>query len=692
MIPELLAPAGSIEAFLAGFHAGADAFYLGVHEFNARKRAKNFSFEELNMVTAYAHKHGKKNYLTLNTLVFDSEIPAVIDLLQFCEKIRVDAVIIQDLGMLDLIRRYFPKMPIHASTQLFCHNSLHAQFLKDHGVSRIILPRELSLEEILQIKEKVPLEYEVFIHGALCFSFSGCCLFSSTLLGKSGNRGECSQPCRFAFKCDGKMQYPFSMKDLNTTGIFGKILELNLAALKIEGRIKNAEYVKTAVSTYRNLIDTFARGNKLPSDPVHFQREREACSGYFNGGDYHSLVAKEGSGTMGENLGKVIGVFKQEIRISLKKRVKKGMKLRIQSEKGHNHFEGTLLDFYQSNLGRENILHWKIKNNLRSEFLTGDSVFCIGESRPQNINKEIRKGELRHRFVPTELEIKWNKDHFCIAAFLPDLNKTFAKEFTASFLLAQKEESRLEQQIENIFLEVDCYPFNVKRIQIALGKNQFYPLKELKKIRREFYKELNEFYEKEIGIFEMNRKQNILKEIEKIKDQSLSDLKQPKLQMNEGDWQEIDLHSPPSAKLNPKKPILLPLFVSEKRILSWKKKIHELLDAGFYKFILPTIGLIPVFEKYSGIEYFTGPFVYAYNSFSYQFILQHKIKGICLALDKNLEALGEMKNYKNMIWPVYNQVDLLATRLIIPQKQYQIKNSNFTVRTFEEYSYLELKK
>jgi U32 family peptidase len=213
-IPELLAPAGSIEAFWAAFNAGADAFYLGFGEFNARKRAKNFSTGEFSLAANLAHKYGKKIYVAMNTLAFNSDIPAIVDYIEIAKENLADAIIVQDWGLLSILREHYTEIPVHASTQMFCHNSLHAGFLKENGVSRIILPRELSLEEIEKIYLKTGVELEVFVHGAMCFSFSGCCLFSSFLYGDSGNLGRCRQPCRYGFMHGGETVYPFSMKDL----------------------------------------------------------------------------------------------------------------------------------------------------------------------------------------------------------------------------------------------------------------------------------------------------------------------------------------------------------------------------------------------------------------------------------------------------------------------------------------------
>ena len=194
--PELLLPAGNVEAFHGAMEGGADAVYLGLREFNARERASNFTPEQLQSILKYTGNQGKKVYLTLNTVIKNEELPRLIELLSILSQTSIAAVIIQDWGVYHLLRNYFPKLKIHASTQMQNHNSLGAAFSERMGFERIILARELMLDEIKNVRENSNIELEAFTHGALCYSMSGACLFSSYLGGSGANRGLCAQPCR----------------------------------------------------------------------------------------------------------------------------------------------------------------------------------------------------------------------------------------------------------------------------------------------------------------------------------------------------------------------------------------------------------------------------------------------------------------------------------------------------------------
>lgn len=241
---ELLAPAGSFQALKGAVSAGADAIYLGGQQYGARAYADNFSKEEICQGIHLAHVFGRKIYLTVNTLVKEKELDLLYDfLLPFYES-GLDGVIVQDLGVLRLIRDSFPELSLHASTQMSLTGYRGADFLQKEGVSRIVPARELSLEEIKRIKEYTGIEIESFIHGAMCYCYSGQCLFSSILGGRSGNRGRCAQPCRLPYRTEeGRGEcYPLSMKDMCTLEILPELIEAGIDSFKIEGRMKRPEY------------------------------------------------------------------------------------------------------------------------------------------------------------------------------------------------------------------------------------------------------------------------------------------------------------------------------------------------------------------------------------------------------------------------------------------------------------------
>ena len=260
---EILAPAGSYKCMVAAFNAGADAVYLGGNMFGARANAENFTEEEILIAIDYAHIRGKKIFLTVNTLLKNNEIEKKLyDYIKPFYIAGLDAVIVQDFGVFEFIKRYFPKIDIHVSTQMTVTGKEFATKLKEDGATRIVPARELSLKEIKEIYETTGLEIECFVHGALCYCYSGMCLFSSVIGGRSGNRGRCAQPCRLPYdiKFDNEYissEYPLSTRDLCTLNILPDILEAGVYSLKIEGRMKKPEYVASVVSKYRKYVDIY---------------------------------------------------------------------------------------------------------------------------------------------------------------------------------------------------------------------------------------------------------------------------------------------------------------------------------------------------------------------------------------------------------------------------------------------------
>lgn len=259
MKPELLAPAGGYDAALAAFQYGADAVYVGLPLFSARADADNMTPERLRVLLAYARsfKPVKKVYVTFNTLVPEADMPAVLALLEQLEELAPDGVIVQDLGVARLIRDYFPSLELHASTQLAAHNVDGVIALKELGFKRVVLARELSCEEIKVLVEESGVEIEVFVHGALCYSMSGLCLFSARMQDRSGNRGRCAYCCREGFSCENEknVRYPFSMKDLALAPVLGKVVATGAHSLKIEGRMKSPLYVACVSAYYRKKLD-----------------------------------------------------------------------------------------------------------------------------------------------------------------------------------------------------------------------------------------------------------------------------------------------------------------------------------------------------------------------------------------------------------------------------------------------------
>ena len=289
---ELLAPAGNAEAFYGAIHAGADAIYLGGSRFGARAYAENFSEEELVACIRYAHLFQRKVYLTVNTLVKESEFSGLYEYVLPYYRDGLDGVIVQDMGVFAYLREHFPRMELHGSTQMTITGEYGAAFLKEQGACRVVPARELSLAEIRRIKEVTGLEIECFIHGAMCYCYSGQCLFSSILGGRSGNRGRCAQPCRLPYTTGKhpKECYPLSLKDMCTIEYIPELLEAGIDSFKIEGRMKTALYVATVARTYRKALDDLEKGREVYEQNLPWYEQqitgctyRRFTTGFFYG-------------------------------------------------------------------------------------------------------------------------------------------------------------------------------------------------------------------------------------------------------------------------------------------------------------------------------------------------------------------------------------------------------------------------
>lgn len=280
-LPELLAPAGNMDALYAAILGGADAVYVGGERFGARAYAKNFSLDELRSAVKICHIHGVKIYVTLNTLIYDKEINDALSYAKELGKIGVDAVIIADVGVASLIKKEIPELELHASTQMGAHNTAGVDFSASLGCSRAVIARECSLSDMRKIVENSSLECEVFLHGALCVCHSGQCLFSSMVGGRSGNRGECAQPCRLPYN-NGK--YPLSLSDLSLANHINELIDSGVASLKIEGRMKSPEYVFKVTSVYRKLLDESRCANQEENKSLKDVFSRGGFTdGYFTG-------------------------------------------------------------------------------------------------------------------------------------------------------------------------------------------------------------------------------------------------------------------------------------------------------------------------------------------------------------------------------------------------------------------------
>ena len=366
--PELLLPAGNIESFYAALEGGANAIYLGLKNFNARGRAANFTESHLLAALQEAKKRKVKIYVTLNTVIKNNEIDALLEVLTFLDRAGADAIIIQDWGLYYIVRLRFPKLVIHASTQMGNHNSPGVNFSEQMGMARVILARELTMNELTNIVAHSTAELELFVHGALCYSFSGLCFFSSYLGGRGANRGLCAQPCRRIYQDDKQSKFLFNLKDNQQLTNLETLKELGIRSLKVEGRMKSADYVFRVAKAYRMAIDEPQRINQAEELlKLDFGREK---IGYFLDKDVNEGIAN--TSNTGISVGFISNIEKNEVSFESETELQEGDRIRVRNITDDSTFntrlwnlkvEGTTYQFQFS--GNEKIQ-------------VGDELFWVG--------------------------------------------------------------------------------------------------------------------------------------------------------------------------------------------------------------------------------------------------------------------------------------------------------------------------
>jgi len=313
---ELLAPAGSMETLMAAVQSGADAVYIGGTEFSARSSAANFSISEIENAVKYCHLRGVKLHVAANILVKEKEVERFLDYTAQLNRIGVDAIIIQDIGMAKIIHQSFPDLPLHASTQMTISNVSGVKKLKEFGFSRVVLARELSNTAIKKICNEVDIEIEVFCHGAICMCYSGQCYFSSMIGGRSGNRGRCAQPCRLPFQLDGNTKYFLSPKDMSLVNELKQLEQIGVTSLKIEGRLKRKEYVSAVCGIYRKYLDCFEQIKKEDYKELLDAFNRSGfTNGYFTDRLGKNMMSLDNPSNISEN------VFTDEAKSRCKKNI-----------------------------------------------------------------------------------------------------------------------------------------------------------------------------------------------------------------------------------------------------------------------------------------------------------------------------------------------------------------------------------
>lgn len=501
---ELLAPAGGKEQFIAAVENGADAIYMGGSSFNARIGAENFTIKDMEEAVDYGHLRGVNTYITMNTLMDDSSLPFAMKQVDKLYRIGVDAIIIQDLGLGELIKRQFPKMPLHFSTQGTVYNSLGAREIKNLGYERVVLAREMTLKEIQECASE-NIETEVFIHGALCFCYSGQCQLSRYMGGRSGNKGVCAQPCRLLYNNEkGESIYALSPKDLSLIDYLKELSDIGVTSLKIEGRMKSPQYVATVVGIYRKYLDALEKnGNYKVSSS-----DREKLAQVFNRGSFTEahiegrLKQSIFSGEIAKNQGIYVGeiISKKHNKglcdAHLSKSINIGDILEIRGGKNSTSFMLTYLNKKE----RKNFTIGDIKDNVN----VGNKIYRIiskelkDEAEATYKNIELNQGKF-HKKNPVQMEA------FAYLGCNPSIKiKALGLETSyedKNFIIGKAEKpwddkeeyiNRIKEQLS----KTGNTPFLVddvkKNIKINCNEDIYLPIKVINGLRREAIKKLSE--------------------------------------------------------------------------------------------------------------------------------------------------------------------------------------------------------
>ncbi len=483
---ELLVPSGNMESLYQAVANGADAVYIGGKEFSARKFASNFTKDEIVLAIQHCHLFGVKIYATMNTLVKDCEVKSFLEQVKFLYQQGIDAILMQDFGMIGLIRELYPELEIHASTQANISSLEAAKLFSSLGVKRVVFAREMTIEEIKSIN--VPIEKEVFIHGALCVSYSGCCLMSSMIGHRSGNRGECSGCCRLPYKLEknGKIResekYYLSMKELNTAKKIKELLNTDIKSFKIEGRMKSPEYVGWITKFYRDLID---HNGEIKDIEERLEQLKTIFNRKFTLGHlFHTkewdLINQSSPNHIGLEIGKVIDVNQRKIKIALKKELNQYDGIRF-----FHTGKGFIVNYlYDEENQLTKTAHKICYVDNKIGLKTNDLVY---KTQDYLLLQKLKNLPLRK--IPVHFQVK-ARIGFPLEMIISDENRTI-KQYGSIVSQAKScpiTKERIKQQMEKL----GSTPFISTKTEIMMDKDIFISIKELNERRRSLVQQLAE--------------------------------------------------------------------------------------------------------------------------------------------------------------------------------------------------------
>ena len=633
---EILAPAGSFESMVAAVNAGADAVYIGGSRFGARAYANNLDEEMMIKAIDYVHLHGAKIYMTVNTLVKEKELPDLYDYLKPYYEAGLDAVIVQDLGVFRYVREHFPNMDIHVSTQMTVTGKYSAEKLKEMGAVRVVPARELTLGEIREIYDATGLEIETFVHGALCYGYSGQCLFSSLIGGRSGNRGRCAQPCRLPFDVvrDGKYinkkneKYVLSLKDLCTLDLIPDILEAGVCSLKIEGRMKSPRYTAGVVSIYRKYVDLYQKNGRkgYKVDPA----DKRMLLDLFDRG------------------GQSQGYYE----------VHNGRDMVVLKEKPA---------FREGNQELFDYLDRTYVEAVKKEKIQGFAHFEVGKPATLSLNKEIAREKTENHASASTLMI-------CVHGDVVEEAKN-----------APMDEARIRKQLQKTGDSV----FEFESLEITIKGNVFVPVQALNALRREALEKLEEAllkqHKRQPGTEECPLGQTEIRMPESGEKQGFHALVNSKEQF-EGvfsrmaQWEQDDTEMEFGIYLASEEfdasdwktyvdrchdagiscYLMLPRIFRTHAETYFKKNLELLKNAGFDAFGVAAMEEPGFMEKYvPGAKLYFDHGMYTYNQLSSEMMLQYGASRLTIPVELNSREIADRGGYGEMI--VYGYLPMMVS-------------------------------
>ena len=636
-----------MESLVAAIMAGADAIYVGGKNFGARSFAQNFTNEELELALHTCHLYGVKLYVTANTLIYETEVEEFLNYMKYLHKIGIDAVIMQDIGMIDLVRKTLPNLEIHASTQLHIHNLSGTKLVESLGLKRVVLARETSYNDIKKIKENTNIELEIFIHGALCISYSGQCLMSSLIGGRSGNRGMCAGSCRLPYDLVdennnkiNKDKYLLSTKDLNSLDNIGLLIDIGVDSFKIEGRMKSPAYVYTVVNLYRKAIDSYIKYKEVRINNSELNKlkkifNREFTKGFLFNEDNNNIVNTYRPNHLGVPIGTVVAYKNKIVTIKLTDYLHIGDGIRIVGNKDTGLTITTLFKnskkIEQGN--SSDTVSFKIEEDVKigSQVLKTTDIQLLKE-----IDKKIKQSN-RKVNIKMQLKLRVNEP---IKLKVKDESHIIVKEYgiVSEAINAPLTKEKAIEQITKLGNTI----YNVEDIIIKMDDNIFVNIKDLNEIRRLAIEELNnarlEKKPYKEGTYNIE-----LKDYPKLNniDAKITNIdiynKLPK-KYNKVYTDDYDTY----LKLNKSVIYMLPRVISEYKDFSSEVQIEELGGLKEYK------------------NFTTGSFLNVYNSYSLAFLHSMGSSKVTLSTELTFDRVEDIINAYHKRYNKHPNVEVIV--------------------------------